>query len=220
MTNLTDVINYDPTIAVPDNGEKVIAVSAVSPPPAGEGPIRPSLQSLANRTAWIRDRLNKLIAGTLSVYGLVVDGVGSGGAVVTPVPGAVSVAKTASSTTLPTSTIAPGTLTKAAPAIAWCGVKFAAAAPFAPILDTAAGAYNIASIDRTAGGGAAGDITITLKMALSVAVPIACCNINGAIFPSLVLPSFAGPSSVRVRTVLTTLVAEDTAFFLVVYGEP
>ena len=217
MTNLTDVINYDPAVAVPDNGEKVIAVSAVSPPPAGEGPIRPALQSLANRAAYLRDRVNKMLAGTLSRYGIVVDGVGA--ATVTPVQGAVSVSKTGATTTLPATTIDPGVIAKGAVPVAWCGVRVDTGTP---IVDPKAGAYNIASISRTAGGFAAGDFEITLNTSLSLICPMVCPSLNYAASQVIARAGSTGTNKIWVYTANTiaggTLV--DAPFMLVVFGEP
>ena len=49
MTNLTPSPNPEAPIAVPDNGETVVAASPVSPPPPGEGPVAPAFQALADR---------------------------------------------------------------------------------------------------------------------------------------------------------------------------
>lgn len=64
MTNITEADTYDATISVPDNGEKVIAVSATDPPPVGEGPVKPAFQRLTNRTKYLWTRLMGALAGT------------------------------------------------------------------------------------------------------------------------------------------------------------
>lgn len=81
MTNLTEVSSYDANISVPDDGEEITAVAAG----AGRGPIRPSLQSLANRAKYLRDRIAAVLNGTLSVKSLVIDG--TGGQTVSPASG-------------------------------------------------------------------------------------------------------------------------------------
>lgn len=68
MTNLTDTDSYD-DVAVPDNGEQVIAASNQAPPPAGEGPVRPGFQGLTNRTKWLRS----VFAGSRTAKRFVID---------------------------------------------------------------------------------------------------------------------------------------------------
>lgn len=64
MTDITEVDTFNSIVNVPDNGETVIAVSNTDPPPAGEGPVRPGFQKLANRTRYLLNRLAETWAGT------------------------------------------------------------------------------------------------------------------------------------------------------------
>lgn len=72
LTTLVPVASYD-DVRVPNNGTKVVAVSATDPPPNDEGPVRPAFQALANRIKWLRD---KILAGVRSFKALKIDGTG------------------------------------------------------------------------------------------------------------------------------------------------
>ena len=69
LTTLTPVATWD-DVKVPDNGTKMVAVSATDPPPNDEGPVRQAFQQLANRGKWLRD---KILAGTRTFKALVID---------------------------------------------------------------------------------------------------------------------------------------------------
>lgn len=85
LTTLTPVAQWD-DVKVPNNGTKMVAVSATDPPPNDEGPVRQAFQQLVNRTKWIRD---KILDGTRSFKGLVIDGAGD--QTVAPTAGSLSV---------------------------------------------------------------------------------------------------------------------------------
>mgnify|MGYP000172651362 FL=1 len=85
MTNLTDVSTYNAAIIAPDDGEEITAVANGT----GQGPIRPALQRLANRTLWLKDRITSVLNGVLSFKALVVNG--TGGGAVTPTDGSLLV---------------------------------------------------------------------------------------------------------------------------------
>lgn len=126
LTTLTPVAQWD-DVKVPDNGTKMVAVSATDPPPNDEGPVRQAFQQLVNRTKWIRD---KILDGTRSFKALVIDGTGdqtvappagslsvSGGAIFGGSIGAVGPVSVTAGTDL--TTIYPS-------AIAWTGTTAAA----------------------------------------------------------------------------------------------
>ena len=60
MQNLTEVSSYDANIIVPEEGEEITAAASG----AGRGPIRVSLQSLANRAKYLKDRIAAVLDGT------------------------------------------------------------------------------------------------------------------------------------------------------------
>ena len=72
MQNLTEVSSYDANISVPEEGEEITAAASG----AGRGPIRVSLQSLANRAKYLKDRIAAVLDGTLSFRALMIDGTG------------------------------------------------------------------------------------------------------------------------------------------------
>lgn len=147
MTNITEVEQYDATVSVPDTGEKVIAVSNTSPPPAGEGPIRPALQSLANRLKFLKAWRDRLALGTRSLKALVIDGTGDQAA--TPTSGTLSVSTASAGAAVPA-----GTLYRDGMTIAKCVCKADASA----FLGT--NPYNCLSLQRN---GVVGDYRITTK---------------------------------------------------------
>jgi len=85
LTTLTPVSQWD-DVKVPNNGTKMVAVSATDPPPNDEGPVRQAFQQLVNRTKWLRD---KILAGTRTFKALKIDGAGDQEA--TPPDGSLSV---------------------------------------------------------------------------------------------------------------------------------
>lgn len=89
LTTLTPVAQWD-DVKVPNNGTKMVAVSATDPPPNDEGPVRQAFQQLVNRTKWIRD---KILDGTRSFKALVIDGTGD--QTVAPPAGSLSVSGSA-----------------------------------------------------------------------------------------------------------------------------
>lgn len=147
MTNITEVEQYDAAISVPDTGEKVIAVSNTSPPPAGEGPIRPALQSLSNRLKFLKAWRDRLAIGTRSLKALVIDGTGD--QAVTPTSGTLVV-----STASAGAAVQAGTLYRDGLPIAKAVCKADASA----FLGT--NPYNCATLQRN---GVVGDYRITTK---------------------------------------------------------
>jgi len=89
LTTLTPTAQWD-DVKVPNNGTKMVAVSATDPPPNDEGPVRQAFQQLVNRTKWLRD---KILDGTRSFKGLVIDGTGD--QTVAPPAGSLSVSGSA-----------------------------------------------------------------------------------------------------------------------------
>jgi hypothetical protein len=83
--NLTDVATYTTPVSVPDDGDDITATRAN----AGDGPVNPAFQALANRTAYEKGITDALQAGTLSVKSLTVDG--TGGQTVSPPTGALTI---------------------------------------------------------------------------------------------------------------------------------
>ena len=138
MTNLTESSTYDASISVPDDGEEITAVASGS----GRGPIRPSLQSLANRAKYLKDRIAAVLNGTLSFRALVVDGTGA--ATVAPSAGSIYASRTVSGTSVPTTTTVAGELARGLVPVAWARVTGTSGA-----LKRAAGVYDC---QRTSAG--------------------------------------------------------------------
>ena len=138
MTNLTETSTYDANISVPDDGEEITAVAAG----AGRGPVRPSLQSLANRAKYLKDRIAAVLNGTLSFRALVIDGTGA--ATVAPTDGSLFVSRTVSGTSVPTATTTVGELARGLVPVAWARVTGTSGA-----LKRAVGVYDC---QRTATG--------------------------------------------------------------------
>jgi len=116
MQNLTEVSSYDANISVPEEGEEITAVAAG----AGRGPIRVSLQGLANRAKFMKDRVAAVLNGTLSFRALVIDGTGA--ATVAPTDGSLFVSRVVSGTTAPTPTTLAGEIGKGFAPVAWARV--------------------------------------------------------------------------------------------------
>lgn len=117
MQNLTEVSSYDANISVPEEGEEITAAASG----AGRGPIRVSLQSLANRAKYLKDRIAAVLNGTLSFRALVIDGTGA--ATVSPAAvGSLYVSRTVSGTSAPTTTTTVGELARGLVPVAWARV--------------------------------------------------------------------------------------------------
>ena len=98
MTDLTGSATWQAVVPIPDNGEDIMASSATSPPPTGEGPIEPALSALTDRTTYLKDRSDylkdrsdKTLGGTLSVKGMRFTGTAGGG--VSALNGSIQVTK-------------------------------------------------------------------------------------------------------------------------------
>ena len=91
MTDLTGSATWQAVVPIPDNGEDIMASSATSPPPTGEGPIEPALSALTDRTTYLKDRSDKTLGGTLSVKGMRFNGTAGGG--VSALNGSIQVSK-------------------------------------------------------------------------------------------------------------------------------
>jgi hypothetical protein len=141
-------------------------------------PLTPIQTFLANVTRWtapfanqLQAGVNGIVAGTYSLIGVVVDG--TGGATVTPVPGALTLSSAAGSTTVPS----PTTVSRK--------VTYGDMQPFAmAIVDQTGGTavvkwgVNVAGIANNGGG----DWTIQLKTAapaLARMGAIACAMVGG-----------------------------------------
>ena len=116
MQNLTEVSSYDANISVPEEGEEITAAASG----AGRGPIRVSLQSLANRAKYLKDRIAAVLDGTLSFRALMIDGTGA--ATVAPNDGSLFVSRTVSGTSAPTTTTTVGELARGLVPVAWARV--------------------------------------------------------------------------------------------------
>ncbi len=165
LTTLTAAPSFD-AVRAPNNGTKVVAVSASDPPPNDEGPIRPSLQALVNRDEFNRVESAAIEAGQRTFFGVVIDGLGglpaspTNGTLTTTgdvtvganlgVSGAITVAssatigRTVSGTTAPTVFTSSGELARAMVPVGWARVTGASGA-----LKRGAGIYTCA---RTATG--------------------------------------------------------------------
>lgn len=75
LTTLTAAPSFD-AVRAPNNGTKVVAVSASDPPPNDEGPLRPALQALVNRDEFNRVESAAIEAGARTFAALKIDGVG------------------------------------------------------------------------------------------------------------------------------------------------
>lgn len=86
MENLTLSPVKNPVVAIPENGETVVAASAVMPPPTGEGPVKQAFQALGNKSEWATQRITKIQAGEVPHASLELSAAGADAAV-TPIPG-------------------------------------------------------------------------------------------------------------------------------------
>ena len=92
MTDLTGNATWVAIVPIPDNGEDIMASSATSPPPTGEGPIEPALSALTDRTTYLKDLIDQTHAGTLTVKGMRFTG--TAGSNVSALNGSIQVVKT------------------------------------------------------------------------------------------------------------------------------
>lgn len=128
LTTLTGTATFD-AVRAPNNGTKIVAVSVTDPPPADDGPVRPSLQALTNRDEFLKVWRDAMIAGTTTLKSLAVDGVGE--QVFVPTPGNISASGDIATsrslragldvggTTTPTTKVDPGEMPRSLVPVGW-----------------------------------------------------------------------------------------------------